>query len=387
VLQSADAILSSSFAERARSRAAFANAGHPVAPTPPAENDPPTDAPTTTEQIKQDDLFEVHFVLAGPRDTDFEGGLYHGRITLPPAYPHAPPEFRFLSPNGRFETGVKICLSISSHHPEHWRPSWGVRTALTALAAFLPTPGHGAIGALDHSGAERRAAAARSRLAAPRFGGPERQAVTDALHARILARQAAEAAAATVAAEAEAEAAAKAEAAGAEGQSEEGAALAAQATAEAAAAAAAAAAAPASEAAAPAMKEAPEAPPAPSPASAPAPAPAPAPAAAATAAAPAPAPAAPAPAAPPPAEAAPPAARAAPAAAPAPAAALSPPSPSALWSDRALALLALALAAAVAILTMRKLLAALGGGGGATTPPAAWGGGGAARSAGGAHEL
>ena len=28
-------------------------------------------------------------------------------------------------PNGRFEVGKKICLSISAHHPEHWQPAWG----------------------------------------------------------------------------------------------------------------------------------------------------------------------------------------------------------------------------------------------------------------------
>ncbi len=53
-----------------------------------------------------------------------------------------------LTQNGRFETGVKICLSISSHHPEHWQPSWSMRTALTALIAFMPTPGNGAIGSM-----------------------------------------------------------------------------------------------------------------------------------------------------------------------------------------------------------------------------------------------
>lgn len=53
-----------------------------------------------------------------------------------------------LTPNGRFETNTKICLSISSHHPEHWQPSWSVRTALTALTAFMPSAGHGAIGSL-----------------------------------------------------------------------------------------------------------------------------------------------------------------------------------------------------------------------------------------------
>ncbi len=77
-----------------------------------------------------------------------QGGIYHGRILLPPEYPFKPPSFIMLSPNGRFETGVKICLSISSHHPEHWQPSWSVRTALTALIAFMPSPGNGAIGSL-----------------------------------------------------------------------------------------------------------------------------------------------------------------------------------------------------------------------------------------------
>lgn len=59
-----------------------------------------------------------------------------------------PPSFMMLTPNGRFQTSAKICLSISSHHPEHWQPSWSVRTALVALTAFMPTPGNGAIGSL-----------------------------------------------------------------------------------------------------------------------------------------------------------------------------------------------------------------------------------------------
>ena len=40
---------------------------------------------------------------------------------------------------------------MSSHHPEHWQPSWSVRVALVALIAFLPTSGHGAIGSLVRS--------------------------------------------------------------------------------------------------------------------------------------------------------------------------------------------------------------------------------------------
>jgi len=35
----------------------------------------------------ESDLFEMHFTVRGPPETAFEGGLYHGRILLPPEYP------------------------------------------------------------------------------------------------------------------------------------------------------------------------------------------------------------------------------------------------------------------------------------------------------------
>jgi len=133
------------------------------------------------------DIFEWHFVIRGPPDTEFEGGIYHGRILLPADYPFKPPGFMMLSPTGRFETMMKICLSISSHHPEHWQPSWSVRTALTAMIAFMPTPGEGALGSLDCPKEERRKMAAKSREAAPRFGSAERQKLIDEMHMRMLA--------------------------------------------------------------------------------------------------------------------------------------------------------------------------------------------------------
>jgi ubiquitin-conjugating enzyme E2 J1 len=110
----------------------------------------------------EDDLFEWHFTIRGPRDTPFEGGVYHGRILLPPEYPFKPPNIILLTPNGRFEIGQKICLSISAHHPEHWQPSWSIRTVLVALIGFMPTKGGGAIAALDYSAEERRELARKS---------------------------------------------------------------------------------------------------------------------------------------------------------------------------------------------------------------------------------
>ncbi|XP_037074535.1 ubiquitin-conjugating enzyme E2 J1-like [Pollicipes pollicipes] len=113
-------------------------------------------------QPLEDNLFEWHFTVRGPDDTAFEGGVYHGRILLPADYPMKPPSIIMLTPNGRFETGKKICLSISGHHPESWRPSWSIRTALMAIIGFLPTPAGGAIASLEYGEAERRALAAAS---------------------------------------------------------------------------------------------------------------------------------------------------------------------------------------------------------------------------------
>lgn len=149
----------------------------------------------------EDNLFEWHFTIAGPAQTAFEGGRFHGgcpgcgvldvcwclsdyswvcssvhcasecarsvvrpgqpyanggepvlcrphcvaarhaklsrlvprtlivshgagRILLPTEYPMKPPSIILLTPNGRFEVGKKICLTISAHHPESWQPSW-----------------------------------------------------------------------------------------------------------------------------------------------------------------------------------------------------------------------------------------------------------------------
>lgn len=45
----------------------------------------------------EDNLFEWHFTVQGPPSTDFEGGVYHGRILLPPEYPMKPPNIILLT--------------------------------------------------------------------------------------------------------------------------------------------------------------------------------------------------------------------------------------------------------------------------------------------------
>lgn len=45
----------------------------------------------------EDNLFEWHFTIRGPPDTEFEVGIYHGRIIFPPEYPMKPPSFIMMT--------------------------------------------------------------------------------------------------------------------------------------------------------------------------------------------------------------------------------------------------------------------------------------------------
>jgi hypothetical protein len=67
-----------------------------------------------------------------------------------------------LTPNGRFELDKRICLSISSYHPENWHPTWGIATVLHALREFMATPGNNAIGAIEYPKAVREELAMKS---------------------------------------------------------------------------------------------------------------------------------------------------------------------------------------------------------------------------------
>jgi ubiquitin-conjugating enzyme E2 J1 len=107
-------------------------------------------APDYHAEPLETNLFEWHFTIRGPpAPSAYAGGIYHGRIILPPQYPLRPPSFRFLTPTGRFEVNREICLSISGHHEETWQPAWGVRTALVAIRSFMDTDAKGQLGGIE----------------------------------------------------------------------------------------------------------------------------------------------------------------------------------------------------------------------------------------------
>lgn len=85
----------------------------------------------------ESNILEWHYVLEGPVGSPFEGGFYHGTVTFPTEYPFKPPSIMMLTPNGRFETNVRLCLSMSDFHPESWNPVWSVGTILMGLYSFM----------------------------------------------------------------------------------------------------------------------------------------------------------------------------------------------------------------------------------------------------------
>lgn len=111
----------------------------------------------------QDNLFEWHFTLRGPKDTVFEEGLYHGKILLPTEYPFRPPDVLFLTPNGRWEVNQKvclllltrICLTFTGFHEETWQPAWGIRTALLSVQSLMSSKDEAGVGAVSMTAEDR----------------------------------------------------------------------------------------------------------------------------------------------------------------------------------------------------------------------------------------
>ncbi|KAJ6218866.1 hypothetical protein RDWZM_004678 [Blomia tropicalis] len=64
-------------------------------------------------------ILEWHYVIQGPEGSPYHNGIYHGKLCFPPDYPYRPPSIYMITPNGRFKTNRRLCLSISIFIPIH----------------------------------------------------------------------------------------------------------------------------------------------------------------------------------------------------------------------------------------------------------------------------
>jgi len=117
--------------------------------------------PGIRAQPQEDNILRWHYVVEGPKDSDYEGGFYHGEIKFPPRYPFKPPSIWMTTPSGRFEPGARICMSFTDYHPESWNPAWSSSTILAGLLSFM-VENERTAGSIIRSGKERRRLARQS---------------------------------------------------------------------------------------------------------------------------------------------------------------------------------------------------------------------------------
>eukprot|EP00823_Brevimastigomonas_motovehiculus_P009509 TRINITY_DN9182_c0_g1_i1.p1 TRINITY_DN9182_c0_g1~~TRINITY_DN9182_c0_g1_i1.p1 ORF type:complete len:222 (+),score=30.06 TRINITY_DN9182_c0_g1_i1:117-782(+) len=108
-------------------------------------------------------ILEWHYVLMGPTKTEYEGGVYHGKLVFPAQFPYKPPSIYMITPNGRFAPNTRLCLSMSDFHPDTWNPLWSVSSILAGLLSFMTdeAPTYGSV----RASAETRKRLARESLA------------------------------------------------------------------------------------------------------------------------------------------------------------------------------------------------------------------------------
>ncbi|ETO36805.1 hypothetical protein RFI_00256 [Reticulomyxa filosa] len=108
------------------------------------------------------DIQTWHYIIKGPKDTPFEGGYYHGVLVFPKDYPYKPPSIQMLTPNGRFQTRTKLCLSNSDFHPESWSPFWSVSNILMGFISFMCEEGTAGVGSMNSTAEHKKCLALQS---------------------------------------------------------------------------------------------------------------------------------------------------------------------------------------------------------------------------------
>ena len=82
------------------------------------------------------DYFNWHFTIKGAKNTEFEGGFYHGNLHLENNYPESQPNIQFFNPNGRFQPNTTLCLNILNN--KSWKQEWTLINMLEALINYMP---------------------------------------------------------------------------------------------------------------------------------------------------------------------------------------------------------------------------------------------------------
>jgi ubiquitin-conjugating enzyme E2 J2 len=112
---------------------------------------------------QENNLLKWYFIIYNLKETPFENGIYFGKVLLPDEYPLKPPDFIFITPNGRFETNKKICTTFSAYHMETYSSAWNILTMMEGLISYMTdTIDNQGIGSMQTTDIEKRQYAEKS---------------------------------------------------------------------------------------------------------------------------------------------------------------------------------------------------------------------------------
>jgi len=116
------------------------------------QKEPP---PGVIAEPDEANILKWYYVIRGPKESPYEGGVYVGKLVFPSEYPMKAPSIHMLTPSGRFQINTKICMSMSDFHPESWNPLWSVATIIKGVQSFMTTE-EGTTGGMKASELDRK---------------------------------------------------------------------------------------------------------------------------------------------------------------------------------------------------------------------------------------
>lgn len=91
----------------------------------------------------ESDMFEWRVLLAGPKDTPYEGGEFETKVSFPPDYPWKPPKIKILTQCFHINVNENgyICMDILSGS---WTPALTIGKVILSFISMLmdPNPDH-----------------------------------------------------------------------------------------------------------------------------------------------------------------------------------------------------------------------------------------------------
>lgn len=113
---------------------------------------------------QETELTDIHFLMPGPVDTPYFGGLYHGLLRLSTSHPMKPVTLHMFTPSGRFEvcsqpvpkTNRGICTTNTVYHESDWTPMNTIEKLLIGFQSFMAEDPEYGIGSIKAPESKRK---------------------------------------------------------------------------------------------------------------------------------------------------------------------------------------------------------------------------------------